>query len=124
MQLQEPVLKQNNSQGGLSLLEILISMIILAVIMTGVSRLFLSGRKLILHSRSRITAAELGKYFLDPLQMDVRQDLWGSNCLSSGIGCPGAQTINNITYTPTYSRTLNSPISNLNKVKVTITWTE
>ena len=71
--------------------------------------------------------AELGRLFLAPLQMDVRQDQWvsGSNCLSSNgsTGCPGAQIVDNITYTPNYNIS-NLSGTTLKKVKVTINWTE
>jgi prepilin-type N-terminal cleavage/methylation domain-containing protein len=110
---------------GFTLMEILVAALIMVLVMTGLTSVFVAGRRHILHTRSRIQAAELGRLFLTPLQMDVRQDQWGSsNCLRTGTGCPGAQTIDSITYTPTYTRTLDSPITNLNKVKVTINWTE
>ena len=109
---------------GFTLIEILVSALILALVMTGMANVFLASRRHLMHTRSKIQAAELGRLFLAPLQMDVRQDQWSSNCLGSGTGCPGTETIDNITYTPTYNRTLNSPITNLNKVKLTITWNE
>lgn len=107
---------------GLTLLEILVSTLILALVMTGLANIFVAGKRHILRSRSRMTGGELGKYFLEPLQMDVRQDQWGSNCLSNGTNCPDSQEINGITYTPNYTRTSNFPITNINKVKVDITW--
>ncbi len=109
---------------GFTLIEILVSALILALVMTGMANIFLASRRHLMHTRSKTQAAELGRLFLAPLQMDVRQDQWSSNCLGSGTGCPGAETIDNITYTPTCNRTLNSPITNLNKVKLTITWNE
>lgn len=109
---------------GFTLLEILISSIILALVMTGLANLFVAGKKYILHSRSRIQAVELGRLFLSPLQMDVDQSKWGSNCLSAGINCQGPQTVDNIVYTPTYIISNAFPISTLHKVKVTIKWDE
>lgn len=115
---------------GLTLLEILISTLILALVMTGMVNLFISGKKWILHARSRMTGGELGKSFLDPLQMQVRQDQWGNNCLSTGTqaNCPDqaagkAQGLDR-DYTAHYTVTPNSPVTNLNKVKVAISWTE
>ena len=61
---------------GLSLVEILVSLVIMGLVMVGLVNIFISGKRWTLHSRSRITAGELGRYFLDPLQMDVRQDTW------------------------------------------------
>jgi len=114
----------NMHKKGFTLVEIIVATLILALVTTGLAYVFLAGKRHLLHTRSKIQAAELGRLFLAPLQRDVRQDQWGSNCLSAGTGCPGAQTVDNITYTPTYNRTLNYPIANLNKVKVTITWNE
>jgi len=113
---------------GLTLLEILVAIMILSLLVTGLAGLFVAGKAQILHSHSRIATAELGKYFLDPLQMQVRQDEWTTNCLSrDGIdreGCditPWTDPSSNITYTPRYDI---SPLGNLRKVKLTITWTE
>lgn len=112
---------------ALTLLEILISTLILAITIAGLANLYISGQKWLLHARSRMTGVELGKYFLEPLQMDVRQDTWNTNCLGAG-NCPN-QTISisegpNVSrnYTASYNVSLNSPIANLTKVKVNITW--
>lgn len=109
---------------GLSLLEIIVSAVIMSLLITGLANLFLAGKRQILHSRARMTGGELGKYFLDPLQMDVRQDQWGSNCLSAGINCPGSQLIEGLTYAPVYVINHDSPIAKVNKVRVDITWNE
>ena len=115
---------------GLTLLEILVAMLILALVMTGMVNLFITGKKWILHARSRMTGGALGKSFLDPLQMQVRQDQWGNNCLSTGTeaNCPDqtageAQGLDR-DYTAHYTVTPSFPITNLNKVKVAISWTE
>lgn len=83
-----------------------------------------------------MAGGELGKVFLDPLQMDVRQDqvgdYWGAgnNCLSSNptntSACPSSpQTIGNITYNAVYNITNVLETSNrLRRVKVDIKWTE
>lgn len=99
----------------------------MALVMTGLVNLFISGKRLILHSRSRMAAVELGKYFLDPLQMQVRQDQWGSNCLSQDgtSDCSmGTQAIGGITYTPSYERSAHPSLSNIRKVKLTLSWNE
>lgn len=108
---------------GFTLIEIIVAAFLLALVTTGLAYVFLAGKKHLLHTRSKIQAVELGRLFLAPLQMDVRQDQWvtNSNCLKGDIGCPPAQTVDNITYTPTYSI---SDVSGLRKVKVTINWTE
>jgi hypothetical protein len=119
-------------------MEIIVSLTILSVTMAGLLNVFISAKKHSFRSRSRVSAGELGKYFLDPLHMQVRQDQWGSssNCLSSNPTCPSccpsAQTISNITYTPAYNitnvvgtGTVGDCVANdcLRRVKVDITWT-
>jgi Tfp pilus assembly protein PilV len=113
---------------GLSLIEILVSCVILALVLTGLVNIFIAGKRYILHSRSRMTASELGRYFLDPLQMQVRQDQWGNNCLSNPASCSnptiGRDQGLDWTYTAHYYSYQNNPINNLNKVRVDITWSE
>jgi len=118
---------------GFTLLEILVSALILALVMTGLANIFLASRRYLMRTRSKIQAAELGRLFLAPLQMDVRQDQWvsGSNCLTGdgSSGCPGFQEINGIRYTPTYQISplltdIQNPLGHLRKVKVTINWRE
>ncbi len=117
-------------------MEILIAALIMAMVMTGLAYVFLAGKRHLLYTRSKIQAAELGRLFLAPLQMDVTMSErslgalngWGqaNNCLSStgtSPGCPGAQTVDNILYTPTYNIT-DVLGTTLRKVKVTINWTE
>ncbi len=106
---------------GFTLLEILISTVILVLVTTGLASVFLAGRRHLMRTRSKIQAAELGRLFLAPLQSQVRQDQWGSNCLTGAAGCPGAQSIGSIPYTPTYDISdVNG--TTLRKVKVTINW--
>jgi|SRR3989338_7255415 len=112
---------------GLSLLEILISTLILALLMLGLGNIFVAGKRLILHSRSRMTGGELGKYFLDDFQMLVRQDTWSTNCLGLG-NCPPEQkgTADGLDrdYTANYTINNGQPITNVNRVKVDIIWNE
>lgn len=109
---------------GLTLLEIVVATIILALVIVSLANVFVLGKRYVLHSRARMAGGELGRFFLDPLQMDVDQGSWGNNCLSTEAGCPGAENADGRLYTPTYDITNNSPVTNLNKVKVTIHWDE
>lgn len=121
-----------------TLLEILVSAIILTLVMAGVAGVFISGKRYILHARSRMAGGELGKYFLDPLQMYVSagekssgaQDGWGqaNNWLTNSTPSIGAQELNKVIYTPTYNI---SPVNDesgddtgLRRVNVKIDWTE
>ena len=101
--------KQSQTKNsGLSLVEVLISMLILATVVGGLANLFLSVKELTLHVHSRMVAGKLGRYFLDPLQMYVRQDTWdierdpvnenpntGGNLLKTPAGKIGYKTANN-----------------------------
>ncbi len=110
-------------------MEILISTFILSLIMLGLMSVFISAKKLIYHSRSRLQAGELGRVFLEPLQFQVRQDTWGASCLASQGNCTNS-TINTTTsgldknYTGNYTSRLNSPIFNLTSVTINIAWNE
>jgi len=121
---------------GLSLLEILISSVILALLMAGLVNLFVAGKRHIVHTRSRMAGGELGRLFFDYLQMHVREDTWlaAGNALQTGVwncppsqpGCPTAleRTFGAITYGAQYTITRNAPINNVNRVTVNIAWTE
>lgn len=112
---------------GLTLIEVIVAMVILSVTMLGLANIFVAGKRYILHSRSRVSMAELQKNYLDPLQMQVRQDNWSSNCLGSGA-CPGTsafavsggfQSNSNVTYNIT-----NVGVTNLRRAQIIIRWNE
>lgn len=112
---------------ALTLIELLVSVLILALMAAGMGSLFFSGKKWVLHSRASMAGGELGKYFLDPLQMEVNQSTWDTSCVGANI-CPPAsvnptQTLDNINYNATYN---SSPVTGttLRRVRVTINWTE
>lgn len=124
--------KSGESRKALSLLEILVAAIILALIIMGSMSLFVASKGRIVHSRWRITAAEAGRLFLSPFQGEVNQQNWGNNCLSNPVpSCTPVldtnlladQTIDNNTFTPTYQTTRGvGGVGTLNRVQVTITW--
>ncbi|MFH0855043.1 MAG: prepilin-type N-terminal cleavage/methylation domain-containing protein [Candidatus Omnitrophota bacterium] len=117
---------------ALSLLEIIISMVILAMVIAGVASVFVAGKRFILHNRSRMAGSELGKVFLDPLQAYIRQDTWaGSNCFNTNnasnpasmASCPSVPvtyTIGFLTYTPQYY--ISNINTNIKKVKMVVSW--
>lgn len=112
---------------GLTLLEILISTLIFALVMTGLVNLFIAAKRLTLHARSRMQAAELGRFFLDPLQMQVREDMWATNCLGTNncASMPASETLNNIPYNATYDITdVSGTTLRLRRAKVNINWDE
>lgn len=120
------------SKKGLTLLEILIAVLIFSITIVGFANLFISGKRYILHARDRMSGGELGKFFLDPLHMQVRQDLWsaGTQCITGDLtSCPQTQTINNTDYDSTYNISdllpdAQNPLGRLRKVRVNLTWTE
>ena len=118
------------SKKALSLLEIIISMVILALVVSGIAAVFVSSKKLIQHQRFRMAGGEIGKQFLEPLQAYIRGDSWGnatSNCFESGniSQCPDVSNATNTTvYIANYTISNHTTDLNLKKVNVNITWTE
>ena len=118
-------------------------MLIFALIMSGLANLFIATRRHTLHAQSRMTVGEVGKYFLDRLQMQVRQDSWdtSSNYLTIGeykssadIPCSGYDSytivgwldepyLDNISYYPA-QKVEDKDGLGLRKVKLTICWQE
>ena len=110
---------------ALSLFEILIAAVILALVITGLIGIFVSGKRSVLHSRARMSAGELGRFFLDPLENRVRQDEWGNNCLSNNALCiDQPETLGSITYTAAYSTSDVLGPGGPRRLTVNITWNE
>lgn len=112
---------------GFGFIEVIISLVLITLTITGLAHLFLAGKRLLFLSHTRMGGGELGKVFLDPLQMDVRQDQWGSNCLSSNptSGCTQNASVSNINYNAAYTITnVLAGNDNLRRIKVDISWNE
>ena len=114
---------------GFTLVEILVATILLALTVGGIANVFVASKRYIMHARLRMSGGEMGKYFLDPLQMNVRQDQWdtaeanaAANCLKSNpsAGCPAAQA----GYTPGYTVTDVAGTGGLRRVQLQVNWTE
>lgn len=100
------------SRKGLSLLEVLISSIILAILLSGLANIFVATKRLLLHTRCRATAAEIAEYYLSPFPMQIRATNWGpstttGNCLRMFGGAMGVVPVWTdasavVTYTPNY----------------------
>jgi Tfp pilus assembly protein PilW len=119
---------KNKILSGLTLLEIVVATVILALVLVGLLNVFTVGKRYVLHSRSVMVAAELGRYFLDPLQNDVREDTWNNptNNLSVKSYNGASISIQNINFTPqyhVYDVGLNST-SPIRKVRVDIVWND
>ena len=115
---------------AVTLFEIIVSTVVFVLVIAGLANVFISSKRYNMHSHARVIVSELGKFFLDSLQRDVRQDaVSGSvpNCLHGNVACPVAQTINGIVYTPDYATAFSDiPVgsTNLRKAKLKITWNE
>ena len=111
------------SKKSVTLLEVIVSVMILALVYLGIAGVFVAGKRYVQNSRFRMTGGEIGKYFLDPFQNDVNEQSWGTpgNRLGSQAALPTNVNINMMPYSGVY--TINRlPISNnLTKVKVVIT---
>jgi len=108
-----------------SLFEVVVATVIFSLVMAGMASVFVSGKRYILRARDRITSSEVGKLFLEPLQLAVRQDTWNSGNLSIGAhSCGVSQKINNIPYTAQYQVDAVDGIEDLRRVTVKVNWTE
>lgn len=127
------------STKGFSLMEILVAAVIFALLMTALANLFFAAKRWLAYSRSKMAGAELGKYFLEPLQVNVRQNQWDAsapapdyqspNLLRKSASWTGAvQTLDGKQYTPTYTVDnipgAASAADQARKVKVNIRWAE
>ncbi|MCX5704195.1 MAG: prepilin-type N-terminal cleavage/methylation domain-containing protein [Candidatus Omnitrophica bacterium] len=126
---------------GFTLIEVIVSSVLIGITLISLANLFVAGKRYILHSRSRMTGGELGKLFLGPLQMHVRQDTWdlATNNLRGGTrycdsahsglqqqNCPtlAERTLGGIEYNAKYDISAPFSPSDLRKVVTTISWTE
>ena len=117
-------MKNNPKRQAVTFIELLVSVVILASTIVSIFSLFGSAKRWIEFSQSRMTVGELAKRALDPLQMQVRQDQWGVNCLSTDSCTAAPISIQNRNYNVNYTISNDQPITNLNRVRVDIDWYE
>ena len=121
-----------NENKGMSLLEVIISTVLLAFIVAGLVNLFVFGKRYILHNRAKMTGGMLGSVFLDNFpQQFVRMDTWydATNCLGPNSTCSNIATRGKADgldrdYTATYTIDTASLPSNLHRVTVNLKWNE
>lgn len=123
-------------KSGFTLIEIVVSSVILSLVLAGLASTFITGITYSRHSQLRMTGGELGRLFLDPFQMAVRQSDWdqGSNLFyipaaDNSRQWPGqAETLNGIDYTPSYTvsrvNDANGNDTGLRRLKAVVRWTE
>lgn len=121
MPCRDAIIHNKVNKKALTLLEILVSLIILALLLTGLANIFLAGKRYTQRSRVRMAGGEIGKYFLDPLQNHVNQATWTSNPLGSQSVATQNITIDGRNYRGEYNVNTAGLPSNLTRVKVTIT---
>jgi len=109
---------------ALTLLEIIVSTVILALVMTGLVNVFVAGKRLLKHVQFRMAAGEMGRKFIDPLQVYVRQDTWNTNCFSTGNISNCAISTSIAPYNATYTISANPSDSDIRNVTVNISWSE
>ena len=119
-----------DARRGLTLLEIIVALVIFSLVLMGLANVFTVGRVYLQHSRSRMSAGELGKYYLSPLSLAVRADNYycttaSVNSLSCGTHDGSPITIDGRDYNYSYNVSdMNPPNGVLRKVKINITWNE
>lgn len=108
-----------------TLVEVMVAVVIFALVVVGLSSVFIAGNKHIIHTRDRMASSELGKFFMDPLQAYVRQDTWGAgNQLAiAGTYAGTSQVINNRTFSESHVVSVIAG-TNLRRVISTVSWTE
>jgi prepilin-type N-terminal cleavage/methylation domain-containing protein len=119
--------KKNVKKQGVSFIELLVALVIFALTLVGLVNIFGATKTLVSLSQSRMSVGEIGKLVLEPLQMQVRQDQWATNCLGTGTpaNCPPTIVKNqNKDYTVTYDVDTNTPLTNITRVKIDVTWQE
>jgi Tfp pilus assembly protein PilW len=139
-----------HKNAGLTLVEVIVATVVLCLVILGMSSLFVAGKRHVLNSRDRMSASQMWKIFVNPLQNDVRQDnlnstanglLWDdtkavageyTTCCGTVAGCTiqnpicpssGSDSVNNIDYTAKYDLSLVSD-TDLRRVKAKISWVE
>lgn len=135
---------------GVSLIEILVACVIVALLVGGLASIFVAGSRWIMNIHSHAAAEEVGKLFLDPMQMHVRGSDWnaaipGPNALTvgttwcDGVGgnnqnslCQAGGPIEPLLINRRHVGRIDdydaeyviTNFNNVRKVKVTITWQE
>jgi len=122
---------------GFTLLEIFIATAMLSLVTIGLANIFLTCKRLIVHVRERVAAAELAKYYLDPLYLKVSEGDWDAINSDYAVGHPLRAVTNaagaavNLpigltaftTFTPFYTITPMGD-ARMRKVVLNITWSE
>ena len=123
------VTMQKHTRRGISLLEIVVATILLALTVWGLTALFLTAKQLNRHSALYLSAAQISRFYLNALYRDVRADRTetptADNCFSSPPGgCEPTIFVDpnhNTTYTPNFEVW---PYQGTYKVRLRLNWNE
>jgi len=79
-------IKNKGMKKGFSLLEIVISLIILGLTLAGIFSVFIAGRRYTERSRRKLVSLNVARQVIEKIKEDVRRDTWASstNRLSTG----------------------------------------
>ena len=112
---------------GITLLEIIVSLVLLSLVMAGMANLFVSSKRWTGHSGSPLAGSGLSGQFLSGDKFNVSQDNWdtdAANCLN-GSSCPDVTIpVGAVIYTAHYAVTKPFGIESLRKVVLNISWNE
>ncbi len=120
---------------ALSLLEVLVATILFALVITGLANIFVAAKRYTQHNRSIVTAAEISRNYLEPLNTEVQTGKynlvsgnWEWNPSTLGAWTDGTSST---TFTPAYSILAidlgSNPFmrdSEVYRVALTISWGE
>lgn len=113
-------------KNGFTLVELMVAAVLFSLVVLGFVGVFVASTKHIFHARERMTSAQLGKYYLDPLQIHVRFDTWnqlGNELTPAGPKSGTSQTINRSNFSEQHEVTTVAG-TDLRRVVSTISWTE
>jgi prepilin-type N-terminal cleavage/methylation domain-containing protein len=112
---------------GLTLLELLVSLLILSLVLTGLGNVFVVARSFMMHTRARTAAGQAGKFVLSPLQGAVSADTYDMAGLKPGVSTGETVTVDGINFNSSLniSNVTSLPAGGLlRKVDVNISWHE
>jgi len=112
------------NKSGLTLVEILVSLLILSIAVSGIVSVFIASERYVVRSQRRLQAAILVRQILEGLHNEVRQDTWDTGRLRHGYSeTTPPITIDNITYNLTFNVS-NLPNRDYRQVTVNVSWLE
>ena len=121
---------KKKKQGGFTLVEVIVSLLILLTTAAGISASFTAAQNYVLRSKRRIAAVNFARQKLEELRPYVRQDTWtnSTNSLWAAENATQAYPPENISL-DTWPGQRNYTVTNtdnkaLRPVSVTANWTE